>query len=1354
MDEVPIKVAVRVRPLIGQEKVHNVGQCVYCVPSKPQLVLGKDRGFTFDFVFNPATSQVEVYEACVEPLVKSCLQGYNATVFAYGQTGSGKTYTVGGIDTGVLRDSELGIIPRAVKQIFQNIEENHHKLEYEVHVSYIEIYLEELRDLLDLETSSKDIHIRENEKGDTVLIGATEQLVETIDEVMSYLDTGSAARHTGITNMNEASSRSHAIFTLYISQKPMADLNEEDMFAANQQTTDQEQDTDYSDYKYAKFHFVDLAGSERAVRTGNVGERFKESVQINSGLLSLGNVISALADHRKKALHVPYRDSKVTRLLKDSLGGNARTVMITCLSPAEQDFGENLNSLKYATRARNIRNKPIINRDPQNTRLAAMQHQIIALREELEKRRLTTVSSTDDKQKVEKTEEKLQRYRGLCEAYIQCAVSASALLRTFHSNGTMNNTQASQYEDWMKMLDDITTKYSMSTSQSDVSYMKMIDKLRVENIKYKSELSNDEEIFAKQSGEIDSLRRKLKGVDQQKRMLTQQLQEYQLIIKKKDDQLFEQQLQLNNAMLKGHEQCTVGPGMYYDVMLKGHEQSTVGPGMYYDVMLKGHEQSTVGPGMYYDVMLKGHEQCTVGPGMYCDVMLKGHKQSTVGPAYGRLRANTAPTDHTGIDTKLEGRDLHSSPSILSADRMIQGFRARSQLLMRRYEEKDEVLCTLSESSESEEEQDKEKEDSRELGRTWKVRGNLVGERNIPSFTLSGLQPTDNTEKNSNDLLKSLRSSTQVISQEVKQTEIKLQEAQHRMRDLTINIRQKEELIKELMKSEQEERKMKKHFSKKVQSLQDEVEAAKKEVDDSKKILEESRSKANVETSEKRKTEMEYKKKLQAMESKLQALEKKQKDGEKMTLFHQEKERKLKELESYMERMKNQQETVNKRLKEESEKKSRLERDMSKHLQRIKELEKQGEQQQKIIKRKTEQVANAQRRLRTINKQGSDDKGDDTMGYQKKQQWLDSEIDKVLQQKQAMEALEEDLKKREEIVKNREVMINEKSALEIKKLRSSQILNKDILRLSTQLMKVEREIKENEESEPGVDVCVKTPLTGLLQTRDELHKQRNILESKLQDGELLDPGEERRLIELDEGIEALDAVIEYKNDSIKNKQQQLQSNDDLNIELITEIKSLPREEATNLLSKYLDKVIQLRQTEAKLHLDCNEKDVKIDEQERIIGELQRGLQQALMAAERKVTNLQQKHEQKIQFLMSQVRDAENAVRHEGKESDNHSRVQQLERDVYYYKKTCRELKKKLRENKSAGIESTDITASGRTDTELEQSVDKCTAIRNQTSSSTRDSPGRRLQSSSPTQDESQADLVQDSIEPALNPWGPS
>lgn len=371
MAEVPVKVAVRVRPLVGQEKVHNVPQCVHFIPDKPQLILGKDRGFTFDYVFPPKTTQAEVYDKCVEPLVKSCMEGYNATVFAYGQTSSGKTYTIGGTDSASVLEEDYGIILRAVKQLFQIMEENKHKMEYAVTVSYIEIYLEELRDLLDVETSGRDIHVREDDKGNTVIVGATEQSVATADDVMSCLDLGSGGRQIGTTNMNEHSSRSHTIFTLYIEQKPLVEDELEIVRKSNAVPA-----TEYADYKYAKFHFVDLAGSERAHRTGNVGERFKESVFINSGLLALGNVISALSDAKKKVLHVPYRDSKVTRLLRDSLGGNARTVMITCLSPCAVDFAENLNSLKYATRARSIRNKPVVNRDPQNTRLAEMQNEI------------------------------------------------------------------------------------------------------------------------------------------------------------------------------------------------------------------------------------------------------------------------------------------------------------------------------------------------------------------------------------------------------------------------------------------------------------------------------------------------------------------------------------------------------------------------------------------------------------------------------------------------------------------------------------------------------------------------------------------------------------------------------------------------------------------------------------------------------------------------------------------------------------------------------------------------------------------------------------------------------------------
>ena len=196
--------------------------------------------------------------------------------------------------------------------------------------------------------------------------------MESADEVMSLLEMGNAARHTGTTQMNEHSSRSHAIFTISLCQVDK-----------NRKTAE---DGSWHSHRHivSKFHFVDLAGSERVTKTGNTGERFKESIQINSGLLALGNVISALGDPRKKSSHIPYRDAKITRLLKDSLGGSAKTVMITCVSPSSSDFDESLNSLKYANRARNIRNKPTLNFSPESDRMDEMEFEIKLLREALQ----------------------------------------------------------------------------------------------------------------------------------------------------------------------------------------------------------------------------------------------------------------------------------------------------------------------------------------------------------------------------------------------------------------------------------------------------------------------------------------------------------------------------------------------------------------------------------------------------------------------------------------------------------------------------------------------------------------------------------------------------------------------------------------------------------------------------------------------------------------------------------------------------------------------------------------------------------------------------------------------------------
>ncbi|XP_057720743.1 kinesin-like protein KIN-4A isoform X1 [Arachis stenosperma] len=384
-----VKVAVHVRPLIADEKLQGCKDCVTVVPGKPQVQIGS-HSFTFDHVYGSTGSPSSaMFGECVASLVDGLFQGYNATVLAYGQTGSGKTYTMG---TGYKDDYQGGIIPQVMSVLFDKIEILKHQSEFQLHVSFIEILKEEVRDLLDPSFLNKPetgnghagkvnvpgkppIQIRETSNGVITLAGSTEVSVTTLKEMAACLEQGSLSRATGSTNMNNQSSRSHAIFTITLEQ--MRKLNSSSEIGAN--------DTMNEEYLCAKLHLVDLAGSERAKRTGSDGLRFKEGVHINKGLLALGNVISALGDEkkRKEGAHVPYRDSKLTRLLQDSLGGNSRTVMIACISPADINAEETLNTLKYANRARNIQNKPVVNRDPMSSEMLKMRQQLEYLQAEL-----------------------------------------------------------------------------------------------------------------------------------------------------------------------------------------------------------------------------------------------------------------------------------------------------------------------------------------------------------------------------------------------------------------------------------------------------------------------------------------------------------------------------------------------------------------------------------------------------------------------------------------------------------------------------------------------------------------------------------------------------------------------------------------------------------------------------------------------------------------------------------------------------------------------------------------------------------------------------------------------------------
>jgi kinesin family protein 5 len=286
-------------------------------------------------VFPPTASQEEVFEIAAKPIVESVLQGFNGTVFAYGQTSSGKTFTMTGPD---IDDPELmGIIPRMVGTVFSDIGNSSDNLEYTVKIGYCEIYMEKIKDLLN--PIQNNLKIKEDRNRGVYIDELTEEYVSQEDEVYDLMKIGTSNREVGATNMNQGSSRSHSIFMLTVTQNNLKDYSA----------------------KTGKLYLVDLAGSEKVSKTGAEGKRLDEAKNINKSLTTLGMVIYALTDG--KSTHVPYRDSKLTRVLQDSLGGNSKTSLIITCSPSPYNDQETLSTLRFGVRAKSIKNKPKVNRD-------------------------------------------------------------------------------------------------------------------------------------------------------------------------------------------------------------------------------------------------------------------------------------------------------------------------------------------------------------------------------------------------------------------------------------------------------------------------------------------------------------------------------------------------------------------------------------------------------------------------------------------------------------------------------------------------------------------------------------------------------------------------------------------------------------------------------------------------------------------------------------------------------------------------------------------------------------------------------------------------------------------------------
>uniref|UniRef100_A0A8B9NK24 Kinesin-like protein KIF27 n=1 Tax=Accipiter nisus TaxID=211598 RepID=A0A8B9NK24_9AVES len=627
----------------------------------------------------------------------------------------------------------------------------------------------------------------------------------------------------------------------------------------------------------------------------------------------------------------------------------------------------------------------------------------------------------------------------------------------------------------------------------------------------------------------------------------------------------------------------------------------------------------------------------------------------------------------------ETRKVYTSPPAFSLAQVMAEFRARSQMILSNIEDRDKVLhCHLSDQS------DEEEENTgtcfsfflrHSINRTWtRKQASLCF---LPD--LSDMKCQVDKSGLLNKSIDSLQKSHVFNMQKLKNSELRLTEAEQKMRELALNIKMKEELIKELVRTGKDAQSVSRQYSLKITKLEQESEQAKMELAETQKRLQELESKELRDIPEKAKLQKEFRKKMDAAKLKVQALQKKQQDTKNLASLSNQSERQATELEQNVAQMKHQQTQLQKRLCEESEKKKQLEAEIQRDQQQIKELQLKMEQQQKILKLKDKEIAAFKKKKN--NSVGTSQK---LQKLEEQKKWLDEEMERILQQHQQLAELEEDLKKREAIVAKKEALLQEKSHLEIKKLRSSQALNKDSMKLSTRLSMLDQELCDKGMQLQGSTTEDKTDILEKIQVlqmeRDQLLRRRNSVDEKLKDGKVLSTEEEHVLFQLEEGIEALEAAIDYKNESIQNRQHLLRSSSQVLSQsennVIGKLVSLSAAELRAIIFKYFNKIVGLRESERKLQLQIEEQEMKVIDQDNIIRELESALEHVKLQCDRQLTLQHKEHEKKLQLIL-----------HHFKEQDSEGiaetlkgyevKVQQLEKDLFFYKKTSRELKKKLK-----------------------------------------------------------------------------
>ncbi|DAA17681.1 TPA: kinesin family member 7 [Bos taurus] len=1205
-EEAPVRVALRVRPLLRKELLHGHQSCLTVEPGRSRVTLGRDRHFGFHVVLDEDAGQEAVYQACVQPLLEAFFEGFNVTVFAYGQTGSGKTYTMGEASVASLHEDEQGIIPRAMAEAFKLIDEND-LLDCLVHVSYLEVYKEEFRDLLEVGTASRDIQLREDDRGNVVLCGVKEVDVEGLDEVLSLLEMGNAARHTGATHLNRLSSRSHTIFTVTLEQRGRAP-SRLPRPAAGQLLV-------------SKFHFVDLAGSERVLKTGSTGERLKESIQINSSLLALGNVISALGDPQRRGSHIPYRDSKITRILKDSLGGNAKTMMIACISPSSSDFDETLNTLNYASRAQNIRNRATVNWRPEAER--GPEEAVASARGPPRHRSETRIIHRGRRAPgpAAASAAATARLGAECARYRARTDAAYSLLRELQAEPGLPGAAARKVRDWLCAVEGERSALSSASGPDSGIESASAEEQATQGPGGRKEDEGPLQLLALQS--------QVARLEEENRDFLAALEDAMEQYKLQSDRLREQQEEMAELRLR---------------------------------------LELVWPGWGAPGILQG-----LPPGSFVP---RPHT-APLGGAHTHVLGMVPPACIPGDEVGPESR----------GEQMKNGREAGAKFLT----VGDRPGSGSSDASEAEEEEEEEE-------KVWLPRQSLYPRRNgvskwnqrmgaCPESPLNRKGPELRLEElgaaipgprvvGGSKALAQPRQAPAAMA-----SEWRLAQAQQKIRELAINIRMKEELIGELVRTGKAAQALNRQHSQRIQELEREAERVRAELSEGQRQLWELEGREPQDAGERSQLQ-EFRKRVAAAQNQVQVLKEKKQATERLASLSAQSEKRLQELERNVQLMRQQQGQLQRRLREETEQKRRLEAEMNKRQHRVKELELKHEQQQKILKIKTEEIAAFQRKRRS-GSNGSVVSLEQQQKIEEQKKWLDQEMEKVLQQRRALEELGEELHKREAILAKKEALMQEKTGLESKRLRSSQALNEDIVRVSSRLEHLEKELSEKSgqlrQGSAQSQQQIRGEIDALRQEKDSLLKQRLEIDSKLRQGSLLSPEEERTLFQLDEAIEALDAAIEYKNEAITCRQRVLRASASLlsqcEMNLMAKLSYLSSSETRALLCKYFDKVVTLREEQHQQQVAFSELELQLEEQQRLVYWLEAALERQRLEMDRQLTLQQRGHEQHVQLLLQQSRDhlgeglADSRRQYE-------TRIQALEKELGRHVRLNQELKQKL------------------------------------------------------------------------------